>query len=110
MNVFYCAAWETKDVKIEALNDSKNIGMCIYNVFIMSGVSLLVSMVLGDYEVSTTYLTVSICILISTVGTLLIVFTPKVSCEASFRCNSLQMAILYIWPSKTLNGFRVVCV
>lgn len=41
--IFGCfLAWETRAVNVPALNDSKYIGMCVYNVVVMSviGVSL----------------------------------------------------------------------
>ena len=38
-------AWETRKVRIEALNDSKQIGLCVYNVLITSAIAVLMSMV-----------------------------------------------------------------
>ena len=39
-------AWETRKVKIEALNDSKEIGICVYNIMIMSVISVPISRLL----------------------------------------------------------------
>ena len=41
-------AWETRKVRIEALNDSKEIGICVYNVMIMSvGTSNIIILVIS---------------------------------------------------------------
>ncbi|KAH3793435.1 hypothetical protein DPMN_146944 [Dreissena polymorpha] len=41
-------SWETRQVHIDALNDSKTIGLCVYNVVILSAVELLLSLLLKD--------------------------------------------------------------
>ena len=74
-------AWETRNVTIPALNDSKYIGMSVYNVVILSSIGATVSMVLKNstqyYELL--YLVVSVVVLLSTTVTLTIVFLPKVN-------------------------------
>ena len=72
-------AWETRNVTIPALNDSKYIGMSVYNVVILSAIGATVSMVLNDttyYELLHTL--VSVVVLLSTTVTLTMVFLPKV--------------------------------
>lgn len=64
-------------VKITALNDSHQIGMCLYNVVILSVVGLLLSLLLEDQEV-VIYGVTSGCLIIGTTATQLIVFVPKV--------------------------------
>ena len=41
-------AFETKDVKMEELNDSQAIGMCIYNVFILSAIGVALNFILTE--------------------------------------------------------------
>ena len=62
-----------------ALNDSKYIGMSVYNVVILSAIGATVSMVLSDttyYELL--HVLVSVVVLLSTTVTLTMVFLPKV--------------------------------
>ncbi|KHJ76481.1 hypothetical protein OESDEN_23899 [Oesophagostomum dentatum] len=39
-------AWETRHVNVPALNDSKYIGMSVYNVVVMSTLGLSISVIL----------------------------------------------------------------
>ena len=73
-------AWETRNVTIPALNDSKYIGMSVYNVVILSSIGATVSMVLKKtqyYELL--HVLVSVVVLLSTTVTLTMVFLPKVN-------------------------------
>ena len=63
-------------VKIEALNDSRHIAICIYNVVVLSAVALTLSLLLEKQV--TMYGVMSGCILIGTTTTQFIVFIPKV--------------------------------
>ena len=72
-------AYETRNVKIEALNDSKNIGMSVYNVFILSCTGAVFSLLMDPLRNETVFIVTSVCITVSTTTTLLIIFTPKVS-------------------------------
>ena len=64
-------------VKIEALNDSHQIGLCLYNVVVLSAVALTLSLLLED-NVVMLYGVTSSCIIIGTTMTQFIVFIPKV--------------------------------
>ncbi|XP_052793367.1 gamma-aminobutyric acid type B receptor subunit 2-like [Mya arenaria] len=70
-------AWETRHVKIEALNDSHQIGLCLYNVVVLSAVGLTLSLLLED-EVVMLYGITSGCLIIGTTVTQLVVFLPKI--------------------------------
>ena len=64
---------------IPALNDSKYIGMSVYNVVILSAIGATVSMVLKRtvyYELL--HVLVSAIVILSTTVTLTMVFAPKV--------------------------------
>ena len=65
-------------VKITALNDSHLIGMCLYNVVVLSAVCLTLNLVLED-RISVRYGIMSGILIIGTTSTQLIVFVPKVS-------------------------------
>ncbi|XP_033636721.1 gamma-aminobutyric acid type B receptor subunit 1-like [Asterias rubens] len=71
-------AYETRNVKIEALNDSKNIGMSVYNVFILSCMGAVFSLLMDPLRNETVFIVTSVCITVSTTTTLLIIFTPKI--------------------------------
>ena len=71
-------AWSTRRVKIPALNDSKYIGLNVYNVVIMSVLVVSMSNVLSD-EPTLAYILVSSFIMLSTTATLCLLFLPKVS-------------------------------
>ncbi|XP_028407396.1 gamma-aminobutyric acid type B receptor subunit 2-like [Dendronephthya gigantea] len=72
-------AWETRNVTIPALNDSKYIGMSVYNVVILSAIGATVSMVLKKtvyFELL--HVLVSAVVVLSTTVALTMVFAPKV--------------------------------
>ncbi|KAL9969262.1 hypothetical protein ACROYT_G021458 [Oculina patagonica] len=71
-------AWETRKVKIAALNDSHHIGMAVYNVFIvcMIGVPMAIYSEKQQYEIS--FYVITICIVFCTTLTLCLVFVPKI--------------------------------
>lgn len=71
-------AWETRQVQIPALNDSKYVGMSVYNVTIMCVLGVAVSFVLGE-EHTMSFVIISIFIIFCTTGTLCLVFVPKVN-------------------------------
>ncbi|XP_045170045.2 gamma-aminobutyric acid type B receptor subunit 2-like [Mercenaria mercenaria] len=70
-------AWETRKVKIQALNDSHEIGVCIYNVVILSAVGLTLSLLLKDQEVLMYGITAGFLI-IGTFLTQAVIFIPKI--------------------------------
>ncbi|XP_022083422.1 gamma-aminobutyric acid type B receptor subunit 1-like isoform X2 [Acanthaster planci] len=69
-------AWETRKVTVPALNDSKYIGMSVYNTVILSFTVVPVSLILD--EVDARYAIVSFFTLFATTLTLCLVFVPKV--------------------------------
>ena len=64
-------------VKLEALNDSQQIGMCIYNVVVLSAVGVTLTFLLED-QIVKMYAVISGCVLFGTTATQLIIFMPKV--------------------------------
>ena len=69
-------AWETRQVQIPALNDSKYVGMSVYNVAIMCILGVAVTFVLKD-EQTASFVIISVFIIFCTTGTLCLVFVPK---------------------------------
>ncbi|XP_072046008.1 gamma-aminobutyric acid type B receptor subunit 2-like isoform X2 [Amphiura filiformis] len=71
-------AYETRHVHIKALNDSKNIGVSVYNVTILSIVGAIFSLLMDPLHSQLVYIITAMCIILSTTSTLVIIFAPKV--------------------------------
>lgn len=80
-------AWETRNVKIPALNDSHHIGMAVYNVVIVCIVGTPVVTFVHEKQFEASFIITGICILFSTTSTLCVVFVPKI---AALRKNGLN--------------------
>ena len=74
-------AWETRHVQVPALNDSKYIGMSLYNVTIMCVLGVAISAVL-DEQRNASFTIISTFIVFCTTATLCLVFVPKVQIDA----------------------------
>ncbi|XP_072048784.1 gamma-aminobutyric acid type B receptor subunit 2-like [Amphiura filiformis] len=70
-------AWETRKVTISALNDSKLIGISVYNVIVLCTIGVSVSFVINNNP-SILYIFTSCVLLFCTTITLIIVFVPKI--------------------------------
>ncbi|XP_077984666.1 gamma-aminobutyric acid type B receptor subunit 2-like [Glandiceps talaboti] len=71
--------WQTRNVSIPALNDTKYIALCIYNVFIFSVIGVPLSFILTD-NTESAYAIIGGFILFCTTGTLCLLFIPKIVC------------------------------
>lgn len=70
-------AWETRNVTIAALNDSKYIGMSVYNVLFLCLIGVPVSLVTRQTP-DASFAIVSTCVVVCTSITMCLVFVPKV--------------------------------
>ncbi|GAB1598328.1 uncharacterized protein LOC115214515 [Argonauta hians] len=70
-------AWETRHVSIPALNDSKYIGMSVYNVVIMCTCGAAVSIIIKDKPTSA-FIIIGLFIIFCTTITLCLLFVPKI--------------------------------
>ena len=108
-------AWETRNVTIPALNDSKYIGMSVYNVVILSAIGAIVVTALdGTRSFEASYAISSLCLIICTTVTLLLVFVPKVSRSNIFpdrditlHCLSRDFISLF---DHLYNGYSAACL
>ncbi|CAB4002687.1 gamma-aminobutyric acid type B receptor subunit 2-like isoform X1, partial [Paramuricea clavata] len=72
-------AWETRNIEIKALNDSKYIGISVYNVVILSVVGVILATLMSGSEYYNVYLALmSLVVILCTAATLGIVFVPKI--------------------------------
>ncbi|XP_058796020.1 gamma-aminobutyric acid type B receptor subunit 2 isoform X2 [Phymastichus coffea] len=70
-------AWETRHVSIPALNDSKYVGMSVYNVVIMCVTGAAISFVLADKQ-DAMFIMLAVFIIFCSTATLCLVFVPKI--------------------------------
>lgn len=71
-------AWETRHVKISALNDSQYIGISVYSVVITSASIVVLANLLSE-RVTLAFIIITSFILISTTATLCLLFLPKIN-------------------------------
>ncbi|XP_017760130.1 PREDICTED: uncharacterized protein LOC108550782 [Eufriesea mexicana] len=71
-------AWETRHVKIPALNDSQYIGMSVYFVVITSGIVVVLANLMSD-RATLAFVTITALILASTTATLALLFLPQLT-------------------------------
>ncbi|XP_055685134.1 gamma-aminobutyric acid type B receptor subunit 2 [Lutzomyia longipalpis] len=69
-------AWETRHVKISALNDSQYIGVSVYSVVITSAIVVVLANLISE-RVTLAFITIAALILTSTTATLCLLFLPK---------------------------------
>ncbi|XP_028399793.1 gamma-aminobutyric acid type B receptor subunit 2-like [Dendronephthya gigantea] len=72
-------AWETRNIEIKALNDSKYIGISVYNVVILSVIGVILATTMAGSDRYNVYLALmSLVVVLCTAATLGIVFVPKI--------------------------------
>ena len=71
-------AWETRNVTVPALNDSRHIGISVYNVVFPCALGMTVVNVV-DNDPDVFYVVLSVLAVFCTTITLCLVFIPKVS-------------------------------
>ena len=71
-------AWETRQVKISALNDSQYIGFSVYGAVITSFSVVVLANLLSE-QVTLAFIIITSIILTSTTATLCLVFLPKMN-------------------------------
>lgn len=89
-----CLAWETRKVYMPALNDSKQIGFAVYNVFIPCSIIIPLLNLLKSNSNAVYTLSALLCIFCTTI-TQCLIFLPKVS---------RKLGITYF--GKTLTSFE----
>lgn len=97
-------AWETRNVNIPALNDSRYIGMNVYNVVMMSVLVVTLSNILS-HQPTLAYILESTFMLISTTITLCLLFVPKVGLYA---CILICYAPLPK-EDRNIHRYRITC-
>ncbi|XP_046663781.1 gamma-aminobutyric acid type B receptor subunit 2 isoform X2 [Homalodisca vitripennis] len=70
-------AWETRHVKIPALNDSQYIGLSVYSVVITSALVVVLANLISE-RATLAFVTITALILTSTTTSLCLLFLPKI--------------------------------
>ena len=99
-------------MRVEVLNDSMEIGICVYNVMIMSVVSVLVYRFLPLQKMDVSFGVISISVFVCAVTTLLLVFVPKVWAHGNTinRQNSNEGMCVRACVRVCVRVFVCVCV
>lgn len=71
-------AWETRNVHYAELNDSKNIGLAVYNILVFSALSITAEFVLNEQAFATQRIFNNLLMYLCTSMVLILVFLPKV--------------------------------
>ncbi|XP_070573335.1 gamma-aminobutyric acid type B receptor subunit 2-like isoform X2 [Ptychodera flava] len=109
--VFGCfLAWETRHVSIPALNDSKYIGMSVYNIVVACMIGAALSFVIKN-DPNAAFGIISLFILFCTTITLCLVFVPKIlelrrdptGEDRKFRCTSARGSFKLTSASSGMN-------
>lgn len=104
LQLFGCfLAWETRNVSIPALNDSKYIGMSVYNVGIMCIIGAAVSFLTRD-QPNVQFCIVALVIIFCSTITLCLVFVPKVSVYAGQAGASVSAPAINTRPAASSSS------
>ena len=71
-------AWETRNVTLVSLNDSKYIGMSVYNVVITTLITVPLYFVIGHGNINAKFALFGTSFNVVSTFTLLLLFVPKV--------------------------------
>lgn len=84
-------AWETRNVTYPSLNDSKNIGLAVYNVFMFSCLAIVTEFVVTYPPLQ--ILVVRCIVFVGTTSTISLLFVPKVRVWLIFSQSYSQFAL-----------------
>ena len=71
-------AWETRNIDVPALNDSKLIGFCVYNIVIICFVGVPINHLLREDQITARFVLRNCFVIFCTTLALCILFLPKV--------------------------------
>ena len=76
-------AYETRNVVYAHLNDSRIIGICVYNVVVLSTIGAFLALILKNEQYVELYSALSVCISFPAAATISLIFIPKVKPDLS---------------------------
>ncbi len=98
-------AYETRHVSIPALNDSKYIGISVYNVLIMCTTGAAIAFIVQDN--TSVSILITVFIFSCTTITLCLVFLPKVKLSKCFLSTNVVNLFFCIQRFSKLNKTRL---
>ena len=97
-------AYETRNVVYPHLNDSRVIGICVYNVVVLSMIGAFLSVILDDKQFKELYAALSLCIIFPASATISLIFIPKVRTINLNVFNIYFVFCVYIFCVKDKKG------
>uniref|UniRef100_A0A1I8H480 G_PROTEIN_RECEP_F3_4 domain-containing protein n=1 Tax=Macrostomum lignano TaxID=282301 RepID=A0A1I8H480_9PLAT len=82
----------TRTVHVEALNDSKTIGICVYNTTVMGLIGVVLDFALPVGSIDLRHQLLSCCIIVCATTTVLLVFAPKIAILVRSRSPRVSAA------------------
>ena len=82
-------AYETRNVVYAHLNDSRVIGICVYNVVVLSTIGAFLALILNNHQYEQLYAALSVCIIFPATVTISLIFIPKVRSISVKNGNSV---------------------
>nr|XP_006819242.1 PREDICTED: gamma-aminobutyric acid type B receptor subunit 2-like [Saccoglossus kowalevskii] len=93
-------AWETRNVTVPALNDSKYIGASVYNVLILAFVGVAISLLIQQ-QATAYYALMSMFIFFATTLTQCMVFVPKIKSRNEVQPSGTMLTATWKDSSET---------
>lgn len=94
-------AYETRSVKVRQINDSRYVGMSIYNVVVLCLITAPVTLVIASQQ-DASFAFVSLAIVFCCFLSMALIFVPKVSFTLKYRLN-IGLKILYNFILRTVS-------
>lgn len=83
-------AWETRHVKLQALNDAQYIGLSVYSAVVTSALVVIVANLIVE-RVTLAFVLISVLILLSTTSSLCFLFIPKIHAILTHEDNPIML-------------------
>ena len=96
-------AYETRNVVYPHLNDSRVIGICVYNIVLLSMIGAILSVILDDKQFKELYAALSFCIIFPASVTICLIFIPKVR-TTNLNVSYIFCVCVYIFCVKDKKG------
>jgi gamma-aminobutyric acid type B receptor len=78
-------AYETRSIKVKQINDSRYVGMSIYNIAVLCLITAPVAMVIASQQ-DASFAFVALAVIFCCFLSMLLIFVPKVSKIIQFSC------------------------
>ena len=97
-------AYETRNVVYAHLNDSRLIGICVYNVVVLSTIGAFLALILNNHQYEQLYAALSVCIIFPATVTISLIFIPKVRNRSRMVIALLHFLIIFRPNFSLSNG------